>query len=63
MLVAASVFAPLIAIFTTGESAIGSLKVAVIVSEVPCFTKDDEYVIAALGAVVSTSTPEVFNGA
>ena len=38
MFVAASVFAPLIAILGTGESAIGSLNVAVIVSDVPAFT-------------------------
>ena len=36
--VAAIVFAPLMANFTTGESAIASLKVAVIVSVVPCLT-------------------------
>src|SRR5438128_10691948 len=38
MLVAARALAPLIAIRTTGESAIGSLNVAVINREVPCFT-------------------------
>ena len=38
MLVAAMEFAPLMANWTTGESAMGSLNVAVIVSVVPCFT-------------------------
>ena len=38
MLVAAMVFAPLIENCTTGESAIGSLNVAVMVKEAPAFT-------------------------
>ena len=38
MFVAAMVFAPLIENCTTGESAIGSLNVAVIVREVPAFS-------------------------
>src|SRR5216117_1662622 len=54
MFAAASVFAPLMAIFTTGESAIASLNVAVIVREVPAFTGPFvEYVIAAVGDVLS----------
>ena len=55
MTVAARVLAPLIAILITGESAIGSLNVAVMSSEVPDFTGPaGEYVIAAVGAVLST---------
>src|SRR5206468_11323953 len=46
----------LMARLTTGESAIVSLKVAVIVNASPDFTALAEYVRAALGAVVSTST-------
>src|SRR6058998_953367 len=43
--------------FTTGESAIGSLNVAVIVSALPDFAElAGEYVRAAVGGVVSTST-------
>src|SRR2546423_1899903 len=41
--------------FTTGESAMGSLNVAVIRREVPDFTGPvGEYVIAAVGRVLST---------
>src|SRR5205814_622646 len=56
MFVAARVLAPLIAICMTGESAIASLlNVAVIRSKVPCFTAPvGEYVIAAVGGVLST---------
>src|SRR5438093_337730 len=61
MFVAASVFAPLIAILTTGESAIVSLKLAVMSNDVPWVTgPDGEYVTEAFGAVASTSTPVVF---
>src|SRR5437868_2613467 len=63
MLLAARVFAPLMAIFITGESAMGSLKVAVMIREVPDFTCPvGAYVIAAVGAVVSTNTPAVLGG-
>ena len=54
--VADTVFAPVIAILGAGESAIASLNVAVIVSESPCLTGFFEYVIAAVGEVVSTVT-------
>ncbi len=54
MLVADTVFAPVIAIFGTGESCTASLKVAVMVTEVPdLYGPDVEYVIAAVGAVTS----------
>src|SRR5215213_1859969 len=54
MFVAARAFAPLIAIFGAGESTIGSLKVAVMSSDVPAFTGPvGEYVMAAVGAVLS----------
>src|SRR5206468_10408234 len=60
MLVAASAVPPvtaLMASFTTGETAIGSLNVAVIVNTLPDFAElAGEYVRAAVGAVVSTST-------
>jgi hypothetical protein len=57
MLVADTVFAPVIAIFGTGESCTASLKVAVMVTEVPdLYGPDVEYVIAAVGAVTSTVT-------
>src|SRR4051794_16854948 len=60
MVVAASAVPPvtaLMAIFTTGESAMGSLNVAVIVNALPDLaTFAGEYVRAAVGAVVSTRT-------
>src|SRR5436309_4407742 len=60
MLVAASAVPPvtaLMASFTTGESFIGSLNVAVIVNTLPDFAAlAGEYVRAAVGAVLSTST-------
>src|SRR5215211_4566394 len=57
MLVAARAFAPLIAIFGAGESSSGSLKVAVMSSDVPAFTGPvGEYEMAAVGAVVSIVT-------
>src|SRR5438552_13334148 len=60
MVVAASAAPPvtaLMASFMTGESAIGSLNVAVIVNTLPDFAElAGEYVRAAVGAVVSTST-------
>src|SRR5438105_2109579 len=57
MLVAATVLAPLIVICMRGESAIGSLNVAVIRREVPLLTGPvGEYVIAAVGAVGSQVT-------
>src|SRR5437868_3359569 len=47
----------LMAIVGTGASAIGSLNVAVIVSALPDFAElAGEYVTAAVGGVVSTST-------
>mgnify|MGYP006992592871 FL=1 len=56
MLVAASVFAPEIEICGTGESLTGSLKVAVIVTVLPdLYGPGVEYVMAAVGAVVSTT--------
>src|SRR5436189_4627149 len=43
--------------FTTGEAAIGSLNVAVIVNELPDLAElAGEYVSAAVGAVLSTRT-------
>src|SRR5438093_846656 len=48
--------APLTENCGTGASAMASLKVAVIVNASPDFTALAEYVRAALGAVVSTST-------
>src|SRR5436190_3704543 len=55
MLVATRPFAPVIAIRTTGASAIGSLNPAVIRRGVPDFTAPvGEYVIAAVGTVAST---------
>jgi hypothetical protein len=55
MFTAATVLAPLIAIFGTGAFAIASSKVAVINSDVPDFTGPaGAYVIAAVGAVLST---------
>src|SRR5438874_1993285 len=59
MVVAASAVPPvtaLMASFTTGEAAIGSLNVAVIVNALPDFAALAEYVRAAVGAVVSTRT-------
>src|SRR5436309_10489970 len=60
MLVAASAVPPvtaLMASFTTGESAIGSLNVAVIVNALPDFAElAGEYVRTAVGAVLSTRT-------
>src|SRR5437773_8978416 len=60
MLVAASAVPPvtaLMASFTTGKSASGSLNVAVIVNALPDFAAPaGEYVRAAVGAVVSTRT-------
>ena len=62
--VAASALPPetaLMASFTTGESAIGSLNVAVIVNTLPDFAAlAGEYVRAAVGAVVSIRTALVF---
>src|ERR687888_617538 len=55
MSVAAAVLAPLTVNCTAGEAAIASLKVAVIVSVVPCLTGPvGEYAIDAVGAVLST---------
>jgi hypothetical protein len=57
MFTAATVLAPLIAIFGTGAFAIASSKVAVINSDVPDFTGPaGAYVIAAVGAVTSQFT-------
>ena len=54
----------LMAIRTTGESASGSLNVAVSVTTEPCLYAvcEGEYVIAAVGAVVSAKTPDVSGG-
>src|SRR5947207_14818065 len=58
MVVAARAVPPvtaLMASFTTGASAIGSLNVAVIVNALPAFAElAGEYVRTAVGAVVST---------
>src|SRR5207247_7797679 len=57
--VAASAVPPgtaLMAMVGTGASAIGSLNVAVIVTALPDFPALGEYVRAAVGGVVSTST-------
>ena len=62
--VAASAVPPvtaLMASFTTGESAIGSLNVAVIVNALPDFAAlAGEYVRAAVGAAASIRTALVF---
>src|SRR5205814_5479792 len=64
MVVAASAVPPvtaLMASLTTGESAIGSLNVAVIVNALPDFAElAGAYVRAAVGAVLSTRTALVF---
>src|SRR6266704_1937030 len=64
MVVAASAVPPvtaLMASFTTGETASGSLNVAVIVNALPDFAEPaGEYVSAAVGAVVSIRTALVF---
>src|SRR5436309_10495039 len=64
MLVAASAVPPvtaLMASFTTGKSASGSLNAAVIVNALPDFTAPaGEYVRAAVGAAVSIQTALVF---
>ena len=55
MSVEESVFAPEIEISGIGESSTASLNVAVIVTESPdLYGPDGEYVIAAVGAVLST---------
>src|SRR6266516_3972647 len=55
---------PLTANCTTGESAIASLNVAVIVSVVPCLTGPvGEYAIDAVGAVLSTVNVDPLVGA
>src|SRR5437773_2561607 len=59
MLLARSAVPPVTAMmasFGTGESAIGSLNVAMIVIAPPDLTLLGEYVRAAVGAVLSTST-------
>lgn len=54
--VAATVLLPAIAIFTTGLSRSGSENVAVMVSVSPDFTVLAEYVMVAVGAVLSNVT-------
>src|SRR5947207_1616205 len=54
--VAAAVFTPLTENCGAGASAISSLNVAVIVTRLPDFPALGEYVRAAVGGVVSTST-------
>src|SRR6059036_489253 len=67
MVVAASAVPPLTALmasFTTGASAIGSLNVAVIVNALPDFAElAGEYVRTAVGAVLSTRTALVSGAA
>src|SRR6266566_201671 len=60
----ATVLAPLTANWTTGESAIASLNVAVIVSVVPCLTGPvGEYAMDAVGFVLSTMNVDPLVGA
>src|SRR5438876_808899 len=57
MAVAPTVLMPLTENLGAAELAIGSLNVAVIVNELPAFAElAGEYVSAAVGAVLSTST-------